>query len=123
MTAYPSNCFMIASADNIDYVHHYARVYCGKQQSSWHGTTVQIVQPKPSTLTTSTDFRGGEASLPRLSSHDLTTNKRLYSMRSPMKPTSPRPQKMRRSKTGVIRSLTGSENVSHYTLHPAHYPT
>lgn len=25
-------------------------MYCGKQQSSWHGTTVQVVQPKPLTL-------------------------------------------------------------------------
>ncbi len=29
---------------------HYARAYCGKQQLSWHGTTVQIAQPKPLTL-------------------------------------------------------------------------
>ena len=36
------------SADNIDYIHSFAQVYCGKQQSSWHGTTVQAVQPMPS---------------------------------------------------------------------------
>ena len=58
MTAYPSDCFMIASADNIYYIHHYARVYCGKQQLSWHGTTVQIAQPKPLTLTTNADTTG-----------------------------------------------------------------
>ena len=118
MTSYPSDCFMIASADNIDYIHHYARVYCGKQQSSWHGTTVQIAQPKPCTLTTNTG--NGEHSLPStpdsLSSHQLSTYKRLYSIRSPMKPTSPRPKKMRRSRTGVIRTLAASENVSHNTF-------
>ena len=35
------------SAD-IDYIHSFAQVYCGKQQSSGHGTTVQAVQPMPS---------------------------------------------------------------------------
>ena len=95
-SAYPSNCFMIASADNIDYVHHYARVYCGKQQSSWQGTTVQIVQPKPCTLTTNTYAVSGDASVPihhMLRSHQLTKGKRLYSMRSSIKPTSPHPKK------------------------------
>ena len=50
MSGYPDNAFAIISADNLDFVHSYARVYCGKQQSSWHGTTVQLVQPQPSTL-------------------------------------------------------------------------
>lgn len=50
MSGYPENAFTVASADNIDFVHSYARIYCGKQQSSWHGTTVQLVQPQPSTL-------------------------------------------------------------------------
>ena len=36
----------IVSADNIDFLHSYARVFCGNQTSSWHGTTVQAVQPK-----------------------------------------------------------------------------
>ena len=35
----------IISTDNIDFQHSYARVFCGKQVSSWHGTTVQAVQP------------------------------------------------------------------------------
>lgn len=88
MTAYPSDCFMIASADNIDYVHHYARVYCGKQQSSWHGTTVQIAQPKPCTLNTNTHTSESEATEANVtidhresSSSQLPTNlcKKLYS--------------------------------------------
>ena len=73
MTAYPSDCFMIAAADNIDYIHHYARVYCGKQQLSWHGTTVQIAQPKPLTLTTNADTTGDENRAP---SQQLTAKKR-----------------------------------------------
>ena len=37
----------IVSADNIDFLHSYARVFCGNQTSSWHSITVQAVQPKP----------------------------------------------------------------------------
>ena len=36
----------IISMDNIDFQHSYARVFCGQQTSSWHGTTVQAVQPR-----------------------------------------------------------------------------
>lgn len=50
MNPYPRNAFTIVSADNIDFIHSYARVYCGKQKSSWHGTTIQVVQPQPSRL-------------------------------------------------------------------------
>ena len=50
MSGFPENAFTVASADNLDFIHSHARIYCGKQQSSWHGTTVQIVQPQPSTL-------------------------------------------------------------------------
>ena len=40
--------FTLISADNIDFMHSFARVYCGHQTSSWHGTTVQAAQPLPS---------------------------------------------------------------------------
>ena len=43
------NEITIISVDNIDFRHSYAQVYCGAQTSSWHGTTVQAVQPKPNT--------------------------------------------------------------------------
>ena len=42
MKDYPQDAFTIVSADNLDFVHSHARVYCGKQQSSWHGTTVWV---------------------------------------------------------------------------------
>ena len=48
VTEYPDKAFTVVSADNLDYVHSYDRVYCGKQQSSWHSTTVQVVQPRSS---------------------------------------------------------------------------
>ena len=40
-------CFTVISADNIDFLHSNARVFGGSQVSSWHGTTVQAVQPLP----------------------------------------------------------------------------
>ena len=48
MNPYTRNAFTVLSADYI--VHSYARVYCGKQKSSWHGTTIQVVQLQPSRL-------------------------------------------------------------------------
>ena len=40
--------FTIVSTDNIDFLHSYARVYKGSQNSGWHGVSVQAVQPLPS---------------------------------------------------------------------------
>ena len=42
------NSFTVISANNIDFLHNYARVFYGNQTRSWNGTTVQAVQPKPS---------------------------------------------------------------------------
>lgn len=43
-----AEAFTIISADNIDFLHSHARVFQGNQVSSWHGTSVQAVQPLPS---------------------------------------------------------------------------
>ncbi len=40
--------FTVVSADNIDFLHSYAKVFGGQQTGSWHGTTVQAIQPLPS---------------------------------------------------------------------------
>ena len=43
-----SESFIIVSADNIDFKHSFARVSKGSNNSSWHGTFIQVVQPLPS---------------------------------------------------------------------------
>lgn len=48
MTRYPVNTLTFFSIDNLDFIHSFARVYCGNQATSWHGTTVMASQPQPS---------------------------------------------------------------------------
>ena len=44
------SAFTIYSFDNLDYLSSNATVYCGDQHRSWHGTSVQAVQPQPTRL-------------------------------------------------------------------------
>ena len=44
----PNDSFVVVSGDNIDFMHSYAHVFKGNQMSSWHGTSIQAVTPKPS---------------------------------------------------------------------------
>ena len=46
LSAYPENSFSMVSVDYPDFLHCYARVSCGKQESSWCGTSVHVVQPQ-----------------------------------------------------------------------------
>jgi hypothetical protein len=86
MKSYPENSFTVASADNLDYLHSYARVYCGEQKSSWHGTTVQVLQPQPLSLT---DFPANstpvkESNTEGHSRYDAVLSKRLCSTLTPV---------------------------------------
>ena len=73
LSAYPDNAFTVVSTDNLDFLHSYARVYCGKQQSSCHGTTVQLVQPQPLTLTDSQSQLHADCSSPNTPVREATT--------------------------------------------------
>ena len=42
------NLLTVFTVDNIDFMHSYSQVFSGNQQLSWHGTTLQAVQCKPS---------------------------------------------------------------------------
>ena len=41
-----TSTFTVATTDNIDFLQSNASVYSGSQYRSWHGTSVQVIQPQ-----------------------------------------------------------------------------
>ena len=70
--------FTVVTADNIDYLHSYARVCKHNQKSSWHGTSVQLVQPRPSlslaTVSMHTSLRNGSQGIQTSTKHEKLKN-------------------------------------------------
>ena len=105
MSSYPLDSFIMISIDNLDWLLGFARVHCGNQQSSWHGTTVQIVQPQPLGLTDPPHVQTGDHNPKRLHSA-------LTPCTSPTKQSdthSPMPKKLRRNRTGM-EGKNGAKN-------------
>ena len=87
------------TVDNIDFLHSHAQVFAGNQTLSWHGTTIQAVQAKPSHV---------QATDPLPSQTDVATRRRPHAVLSPM----PSPNKEARSplpKRFHGRARTGTE--------------
>ena len=56
MLEYKTDGFSVVIVDNIDFVYTQARISKGKNDSSWHGTSIQVVQPLPSLSNQMNDF-------------------------------------------------------------------
>ena len=103
---------IIISADNIDFMHTFSRVYCGKPKKSFHGTTIQVVQPIPSLFIQSTTNTTGHKR-PKLSPYPSPSKSCL----------SPAPKVKRRARSGLefkkigirrepVRNLPTEKNVN-----------
>ena len=104
----------IFSMDNIDFMHKYARAFSGNQKGlSWHGTTIQAIQTKPS-----------------LDLYPMVGQKRSHALLSP--PGSPHVQEQQ-AKRIRSRARTGTEFASgsttsirpspSYEFHPVSAPS
>jgi len=93
LDGYPSEANSVVTIDNLDFIHSFARIYSGKLQLSWHGTTIQIVIPTPNNIAQPERNR-------------VTQCKRTLPSRSPLSQQpedmrSPVQKKERRSRTGT----------------------
>ena len=96
-----SGAFTTISVDNIDFLHSFATVFKGNRNSSWHGTTVQLVQPLPSLAPIQTQSQSiVEPTLPHL--HESRKRpERNSPTSSPHRLTQTPPATQKRARTGT----------------------
>ena len=63
--------FVVISANNIDFLHSFSRIFQGNQISSWHGTSVQAVNPRPSL---EDETKDGECFVERLADTSVSSH-------------------------------------------------
>ena len=135
---YANDSFTVISADNIDYLHKYARVVRGNGNSSWHGTTIQLVQPLPSfslfgPFSSANQGALGMQSVVHLPLSNTVIPEKGFQMHatvcrkrterssplpSPMKTTrSPKPKQKRRMRTGSEQNSVVQSDVASIELH------
>ncbi len=122
-TCLNTSSFTVVSADNIGFQHSYARVFCGNQASSWHGTSIQATHPLPSlglleTYTMLQEFARMEVGITgKQMSRKRTERESL--LPSPSKSARSPAQKLRRMRTGTERSRQ-TQRVDSPRLAPKH---
>ena len=132
---FTSNAFTVVSVDNIDFLHSYAQIFNGKQVSSWHGTSVQVVQPYPSLDVIHSSGAGSIAeepvgqnnndNLPQFTPAPSSRKRieRSSPLPSPLKLTqSPKAKHQRRARTEVEKHKDENDQVqahsiSHFDMH------
>ena len=106
------NSFTVASVDNIDFLHSFARVFKGNNTSSWHGTTIQLVKPLPSIAPVQSqiiELTSANDSARSIQSLDQHSSRKRHERTSPV----PSPSKLTQTPTAKsrhCRARTGTEN-------------
>ena len=116
-----NSSFTVVSADNIDFLHSYARVNQQKKGNSWHGTSIQAVQPRPSMSTAEMDIDIGIHGCSSTTVGPTISRKRIERqspLPSPMKQTSS-PKAKRRMRTGTENTR---DEVPSYCSDPTQTP-